>query len=289
VQDYRRLYGIRSRNHPMPDLAVQGEWHEAPFWAWRRGQKRRGRLFARRTAAAVELRVGDEIWPTLPLPAGGNGAAAAAAWCDLETQGFKVRSRALTNTLYARLFLADLFIHGIGGGKYDEVTDAIVRRFYGIEPPEFVVLSATLLLPLPSFAVSAEDCRQLARRLRDLHYNPQRHLDVLAAGEARRAALELAGQKAAWITRPAADKRERRQRYRTLRSLTEQLGSFLDGREQDYRRELARCDERLQANAVLRRRDFAFCLYPESELRSLYTPFLQGDFFREPQATAILQ
>src|SRR5262249_2863990 len=47
-----------------------------------------------------------------------------------------------------RLFLADLFVHGIGGGKYDEITDELVRRFYGGEPPDFLVLSATLWLPV---------------------------------------------------------------------------------------------------------------------------------------------
>ena len=31
--------------------------------------------------------------------------------------------------------LSDLFIHGIGGAKYDELTDEIIRRFFGIEPP----------------------------------------------------------------------------------------------------------------------------------------------------------
>ena len=57
------------------------------------------------------------------------------AFLDLGKQGFKIRSRALTNTLYARLFLGDLFIHGIGGGKYDEVTDAIIRRYYRSSRP----------------------------------------------------------------------------------------------------------------------------------------------------------
>ncbi len=37
VQDYRRRHGIRSRNHPVPDLAAEGDWLEAPFWAWRAG------------------------------------------------------------------------------------------------------------------------------------------------------------------------------------------------------------------------------------------------------------
>ena len=59
----------------------------------------------------------------------------------------RIRSRALTTTLYARLFLADLFIHGIGGGKYDQLTNEIAQKFYGAELPDYLVLSATLLLP----------------------------------------------------------------------------------------------------------------------------------------------
>ena len=39
-----------------------------------------------------------------------------------------LRPRALTLTLFARLCVADFFIHGIGGGKYDEVTDRIIRE-----------------------------------------------------------------------------------------------------------------------------------------------------------------
>src|SRR5262249_39867134 len=209
------------------------------------------------TASALELRSGNEAWPSLPLPSRGE-VAMVAAWRELEPRGLKVRSRALTNTLYARLFLADLFVHGIGGGKYDQVTDGIIRRFYGLEPPGYMVLSATLLLPLPSFPVTAEDCRRLARPLRDLHYNSPRHLKHVNGvfnPASHSEAKELAAQKLAWVTRPVADKRERRERFRTLRGLTERLGTFVSGREQDLRRELDRCEEQLQANAVLRRRD----------------------------------
>jgi hypothetical protein len=222
------------------------------------------------------LRAGDEAWPPLPLPTSGGAAATVAAWRALEPRGFKVRSRALTNTLYARLFLADLFVHGIGGGKYDEVTDAIMRRFYRLEPPGYLVLSATLLLPLPFFPVSPEDCRRLARQLRDLHYNPQRHLDMVSDPDARVTAEEMAAQKQAWVMKAVTDKRGRRERFRVLRSLTKDLETLLTGREEQLRGELGRCEERLQANAILRRRDYAFCLYPEGLLRGFCTRFVQG-------------
>jgi hypothetical protein len=273
VQEYRDRHGLRNRQHPVPDLAAEGDWRELPFWAWRAGQKRRGRLFARLTEGSAELRAGGESWPTLPLPRAGDAAPMVAAWLDLERQGLKVRSRALSNTLYARLFLSDLFIHGIGGGKYDEVTDAIVGRFYGAEAPEYLVLSATLRLPLPVFPARPEDCPQLARKLRDLSCNPQRHLACVPAN-AQPLAVELAARKNEWIGRAARDRQERRQRCRTLRSLTEQFQPFLAGCAQELRSKLARCREQVQANAVLQRRDYAFCLFPEELLRPFCTQFL---------------
>jgi hypothetical protein len=264
VHDYRRRHGIRSRRHPVPDLAVDDAWLETPFWAWRAGDKRRGRLFAQVTNEAIHLRVGNQSWPVLPGSSAG-GESMTAAWLRLESAGLKVRSRALTNTLYARLFLADLFVHGIGGGKYDEVTDAIVHTFYGFEPPEYLVLSSTLLLPLPLFPVRRPDRQRLAWQLHDLHQNPQRHFDALPERSAE--ALGLAAEKQAWIGRQPMTKRERRVRFHTLRSLTERMRPFVARREQELRQELTRFDEQLAANGVLGRRDYAFCLYPEEVLR----------------------
>ncbi len=264
VRDYRRRHGLRSRNHPVPDLAANGDWLEAPFWAWRAGQERRGRLMARATAGGLELRAGGEVLPPLTPPT-------PDAWLGLERRGFKVRSRALTNTLFARAFLADLFVHGIGGGKYDELTDALIRDYYGVRPPGFLVLSGTLLLPLPAYPARAEDLRRLAREARDLHYNPQRHLgEALAAPEVRARAT----RRQEWVERRPADAAGRRERFLALRALGEQLRAPLAGRARSLRHELSHTERQLGANAVLRRRDYAFCLYPESALRPFFTPFL---------------
>jgi hypothetical protein len=272
VHQYRLRYGIRSRNHPVPDLTWEDDWLEVPFWAWRAGEQQRQRLLARRRETAVELRAGKEPWPSLPVPPSGDLTEMVRAWQDLEQRGLKVRSRALTNTLFARLFVADLFIHGIGGGKYDELTDDIVRRYYQCEPPGYMVLSATLLLPFPAYPARAEDCRRLAREVRDLHYNPQRHLSNDA--EAAPSVRDLAARKQAWTAREPANARERRERFQVLRELTAQLRAQVADRETALHQELTRCELELQGNAVLQRRDYAFCLYPESTLRPFCTCFL---------------
>src|SRR5262249_56991840 len=115
---------------------------------------------AKVTDKEIELRSGSERWPGLPRAEDSQAKNMVNAFCELGRAGFKVRSRALTNTLFARLFLADLFIHGIGGAKYDELTDEIIRRFYGFAPPAYMVLSATLRLPFPIFPATPEHCRR---------------------------------------------------------------------------------------------------------------------------------
>jgi hypothetical protein len=271
VRAYRQQYGIRSRIHPVPDLGTEGDWLETPFWAWRQGEQRRGRLMARRNTLGVELRVGSESWGTLPLSIEYSALSTqylVNAWQALEHGGCKVRPRALTNTLYARLFLCDLFIHGIGGGKYDELTDEIARQFYGIELPGFLVLSATLLLPIPFRAARPDDCRRLAHELRDLHWNPQRHASLDSA------AAKLALQKQAWINQQPDTRQGRRERFHLLRELTEHLREFTGHREQELSRDLAHREQQVQANTLLQRRDYAFCLYPEALLRAFCTRFL---------------
>jgi hypothetical protein len=267
VHAYRRLHGIRSRNHPVPDLAVEGDWLEAPLWAWRAGQARRARLFARVTADRIELRAGADIWPSLPWSYH-RPEATVTAWQELEPQGLKVRSRALTTTLYARLFLGDLFIHGIGGGKYDELTDELMAAYYHITPPAFLILSATKLLPLPTAAVGPDDCRRLTRLVRDVHYNPQRHLPNNADMAA------LVRQKQEWIERQPEAKAERRARFEMIRRLSGELRAPLEKRARDLHTEVDRCKKQLEANVVLRRRDYAFVLYPEEVLRPFCTQFL---------------
>ena len=68
-----------------------------------------------------------------------------------------IRPRALTLTLWVRLLLCDLFVHGIGGAKYDRVTNDIFRTYYRCEPPAMACVSATLRLPLPRAAVQEKD------------------------------------------------------------------------------------------------------------------------------------
>ena len=121
VAAYRRRHGLKSQNHPVPDLTRDQGRYEAPFWAWRRGDQRRRRLYVEVGNGSVTLwaetdRIGQLVGPADTW---------SQQWLALESAGIRIRTRALTTTLFTRLYLADLFMHGLGGGKYDEVTDEL--------------------------------------------------------------------------------------------------------------------------------------------------------------------
>ncbi|MGL5094802.1 MAG: hypothetical protein ACRDD1_04395, partial [Planctomycetia bacterium] len=45
---YRVLHRVKSKNHPVPALAVDGDWCEGPFWAWSSASPRRRHVWVRR-------------------------------------------------------------------------------------------------------------------------------------------------------------------------------------------------------------------------------------------------
>ena len=81
-------------------------------------------------------------------------------------------------------------------------------------------------------------------------------------------------RKQALISQEPTDAARRRARFEALRAATAALRAPLAGREAELHAERDRTDRALEANAVLRRRDYAFCLYPEELLTSFCTQFL---------------
>jgi hypothetical protein len=102
--------------------------------------------------------------------------------------------------------------------------------------------------------------------VRDLEYNPQRHVN----GEEVR---DLIAAKAAWIALAPVGAEERRRRFATLRDLNRQMRPRVEARIRAAQRALEERRHWLTANAVLNRRDYSFCLFPEETLRPFVTQF----------------
>jgi len=283
--EYRRVHRIRGAAQPVPDLAADGPWLEAPFWIWTADDPRRRRLFVRRRGAEVVLTDRAQLEVGLPLGEEGELRRAVDRWVDLPRRKIRIRSRALVTTLWARLALGDLFLHGIGGAKYDQVTDALMSRFFGLAPPGFMILSATLLLPIARERVTLDELRRLKQRLRELTYHPERFVDERSASDSGSGEqpLELIAAKAQWIGTPQTP-HNARTRCREIRSINEDLQPWVAEQRRRLARRLEFAGAALRAESILSSREYSFCLYPEQTLREFLAALLPKQVGRDKLA-----
>jgi hypothetical protein len=265
LQEYRKKYRSRSKTHPVPDLVVYGDYLEAPFWWIDLKSGRRRRLFTRCRGDCLDL-TPDPSTPPVTVRRG----IVQDIWALMEQQSMGIFTRALTTTMFLRLCVADLFIHGIGGAKYDELTDDIIRRYFGIEPPEYMVVSGTLRLPFEDKLFPRLGCSNPRRKARDVLWNPERYLE---ADDPR--ALQLVAEKQQWIEREPADSAGRQERFYQLHTLTMRLREYVAEEQKEAEADLQRCEAEAAANRILTNRDYAFVLYPEETLRPFLTQFLK--------------
>src|SRR5262249_3561005 len=96
------------------------------------------------------------------------------------------------------------------------------------------------------------------------------HLQPLAEPAAR----QLAANKVAMVAELQNGTPVGRERHLALHRINAELESFAADTRRQLERELAEIETGLRANAVVGRRDFALCLYPEEMLRPFCTRFL---------------
>jgi len=267
---FREVHHERNPAQPVPDLGREGARREMPFWVWRTGGTRR-RLWAQRRGGCFLLFIDGRDEPFVRidrslLDDGGPGAIQRLD--DAEAQGVKIRPRALTLTLFGRVFLGDLFIHGLGGAIYDKVTEEIIRTYYGVEPPQAVMATGTMLLPLKSYEADVQDRLQLLRRLRDVRHNPERLMD--GAARCDPAASTLIEERRSLIEHRGKTSTERSTAWHRLREVNRLLAGRIDDEPETTRRRLRDVEDKLAQNALLKNREYAFALHPRSELIDFY-------------------
>ncbi|MEA2711578.1 MAG: hypothetical protein QOF78_4179, partial [Phycisphaerales bacterium] len=146
LADFRREKKVRTPTRPMPDLAALETAAEIPFWLDQldTGERTRPSAFPRDGGYVLAAPNGDEF-DFDAKTAGFEAAARLSAW--LRRNQLRLSPRALTLTMFLRLFVVDQFVHGIGGGRYDQITDRIIAAHFQIEPPRFAVATGTMYLP----------------------------------------------------------------------------------------------------------------------------------------------
>jgi hypothetical protein len=168
LSDHRAAHKISNRANPFPDLNVQNGRYELPFWisSGAAAESKRERVPAWIEVKGDLAAIGNEQEELLSLPVG------EIAKVFTPESPYRLVPRGAIITLLLRLIGPDLFIHGQGGGRYDTFTDRLIREVLLVDPPPFVVVSATSYL-YPTEAALFVQARELQARKREILFHPE--------------------------------------------------------------------------------------------------------------------
>jgi hypothetical protein len=262
---YRHRQNIKSTHHPMPDLERSPDdagrsTFELPFWIYKPGESRERLRIRIANGKAVIVFQNNEI----------DSADA------IKNSQLRFRPRALSFTMFVRLFLADLFIHGIGGALYDQISDGILEDLFHSVPP-YACVSAAWLLPLGTEIATDEDLAALMSRRHHVVHNPQLAIDPFTALKtdvaelikARKETIEgLSGSVATNRNDPIA-RQHRRELFDHLHAVNRQLHEKSPRILQNLDKQLASAQRAVAQNKVLLWREWFFGLHTTESLNQL--------------------
>lgn len=249
LAEYRAENKVKSSTRPMPDLSLQPDECEVPFWIDDLASGTRQRARVQRVSDQWVLRVRDDIDITLDT-------TAEVLARRMRENNVRISPRAITLTMFLRLFVADQFVHGIGGGRYDQVTDRIIRSFFNIEPPAFSVTTATLYFPT------------------SVHRHKACLTCVVQQGHHLKHSL-LGDEKMELVRAIDEAPRGSPQRYRIFQQMHHLLAGAAAGNPQlrKWRQTLEQTLQQVNEDKVLFDRELFFAVQSRERLLSMITPY----------------
>jgi len=273
LDEHRKLFKIRNRTHPSPNLMIKENLTEIPFWIWKEGEERR-KIFILKEEEKNYL-YNDSYGKIFLIEKDGLKSLFSLKTI-LKQRGLKIRPKALLLTLFIRLFISDLFIHGLGGAKYDLVTDEIIREFFKVEPPHFLVVSCTLFLNFKSSpGTSDSKISALKKKIRDLEFNPERYVNELSLTKKEEIQIgELAEKKTALIKKikeilSPVEKHKISEEIKAINNFMAEKISLL---KYELDKKIEKEEEKIKQSKVYSFREFPYCFFSAKTLRNLLTP-----------------
>lgn len=267
IDEYRTVHRIRSQSHPVPRLQKINQWTEVPFWIYSDESPGRQKLFAKTSDTQILLSDLHDHTIEISKPNFVN------EFCAFSGQGIFIRPRALMTTMFSRLFLSDILLHGIGGAKYDQLTDAICEQFFGYRLPRFLTLSATMMLPSTVKPITTANITQLRQQRRQLKFHPERFFDV---DNSPSVAKQLVAEKQRW-TSPEMLPIRTKEKHDTIKQINQQLNQMLAKSDADLADKIAIQQANLRASQIANSREYSFCLF-DSQLASQLQSLVDKNF-----------
>lgn len=265
IHAYRQAHGVTSSAHPAPLLEERDGWIEAPFWLYDESNPRRRRVWARWQNEELQLSDLDQLLVQLPVAPDQPLDAALAAWDKFAQRGIKLRTKALITTLVARVLLGDLFMHGIGGAKYDAVTDRICEKFFGLPAPRYAVVSGTLRWPRDRHHETLPPRGELQCKLRAAIYNPERLLPHDLTSDAK----SLVAEKQSYTQTPKSSFNAKFRHQQIVR-INRELQPLVAEQRLELQRQLEQLARDEHGEGILTSRELPFVVHSTERLRAFF-------------------
>ena len=268
--EYRKLFKIRTQAIPSPNLLIKENLTETPFWIWREGDQRR-KIFILREEEGDYL-YNDSYGKIFLIEKDGLKSLFSLK-TFLKEKKLKIRLKALLLTLYNRLFISDLFIHGLGGAKYDLVTDEIIREFFKVEPPHFLIVSCTLYLDFKSsFESSDAKISTLKNKIRDLGFNPERYIDELSLIKKEKNQIRKMAEKKTELIKKikkTPSPIEKRKISEEIKAINNFMAEKIIPLKYELNKKIEKEKEKIKQTKVYTFREFPFCFFSAKTFRNL--------------------
>ncbi|MHC4647204.1 MAG: v-SNARE N-terminal domain-containing protein [Planctomycetota bacterium] len=236
---------------------------ELPFWLIPPDGKRTSLYVSRQSSGKV--RFGTSFKELAAFDWGFEGGQLRDT---LRKTGWRLRPKAVSLTLFVRLFLLDWFVHGVGGARYEYVTDYVLEHYYGMKGLNFGVATVTATLPgLIGADRGKGPLAQLRRQRWYVKHNPERLIEGPLRDKAPVKSLIAAKKRLVQSANDQSLPGEARRSARVSisevnRKLLQLAGSVVDKLDEEI--ELAeRC---ALSNRVRDYREFFFGLFPREDL-----------------------
>lgn len=266
LAEFRVRHHTRSAAQPFHDLRVQDGLIELPLWYLHPS----GRI-------DVFVRPGvDGSWD---LVAGGEVVYSETADGTIEDakRGHFARlaPKAITLTLFLRVWFCELFIHGTGGYRYDEVCDSVAHSFYRCEPAARVSATCSAYLPLVAQWVDETSLSEAVERIHRVAHHPEEFIEEADLGDwlASQAADLLAEKDGLVlaIKAPGADKKSMGLR---IKAINAELAQILEPHRGLLEVERRALEQSLGVQRIIADRTHSFPLFDPLEMAAFIDGFL---------------
>ena len=188
----------------------------------------------------------------------------------LDNQCYYLRPKAVTLTLFTRLYFADFFVHGVGACCYESITDYLLEHYYNITQLKYGTATSTMNLSFNENNDDSDNIKRLKNKLRNVQFNPEKYINrETLENEAIKSLIKMKNIKIYESLNSSLSSCQRRNARDSVSKINRELSVYTKKMIQEITLQIAEAQKKIFSKKVFNYREYFFGLFPEDRLRKL--------------------